>query len=218
MFKLFDERNKELDPENVVPYRKFTKTIHKLVKRPYKPVGSEDRMLVSWNKHSAFGKCTYCITLLMNIKKCSQPDLKGSWLAVLALHREVAYGEKLQFYDARERSLDNPEYLIAGQDNLDKSKLRMINLGCFLKGHGADDIEFVNATMGVVTVAGEGLVRFAATCAPFVSICKPILQAFATLACYTPCLKTLFATNPVCFQVKAIISTLLILWCLRIQT
>ena len=77
-------------------------------------------------------------------------------MALLKMHREVAYKEKVAFYETRERALLDQSLMCAGQDNLDHSKLRMINLGAYLKGHGADDIYTVNATLGVVTVAGRG--------------------------------------------------------------
>ena len=96
------------------------------------------------------------MTLIQNIKCTLRPDLRGAWLAQLRNHREDAYTEKLHFYDSREQALNDKTRVVSGQDNLDHSKLRMVNLGAYLKGHGADDVMFVHATLGVVTVAGGG--------------------------------------------------------------
>jgi len=156
MAKLYAERAAELALEDAADYDTFKNTVKKLNRVPYVPPGCEDRLLITWNRFSAFGKCTYCLTLIMSIKQTLRPELRAAWLAVLAMHREVAYREKQEFYRTREEALEDQRLICAGQDNLDKVKTRMINLGAFLKGYGADDLMFVNATLGVVTVAGNG--------------------------------------------------------------
>ena len=143
-------------PNETMTERQFRKAIAKLSKVPFHPPGASQRMLIHWSQYSAFGKCTYCMTLIQNIKCTLRPDLRGAWLAQLRNHREDAYTEKLHFYDSREQALNDKTRVVSGQDNLDHSKLRMVNLGAYLKGHGADDVMFVHATLGVVTVAGGG--------------------------------------------------------------
>ena len=143
-------------PDETMTERQFRKAIAKLSKVPFHPPGASQRMLIHWSQYSAFGKCTYCMTLIQNIKCTLRPDLRGAWLAQLRNHREDAYTEKLHFYDSREQALNDKTRVVSGQDNLDHSKLRMVNLGAYLKGHGADDVMFVHATLGVVTVAGGG--------------------------------------------------------------
>ena len=143
-------------PDEQMPAERFSETMRKLRHVPFTPPGKQLRMLIHWSKWHAFGKCTYCMTLIMNIKKTLRPDLRGAWLTQLRYHRQDAYNEKLFYYESRERALRDMFHICSGQDNLDKAKTRMINFGSFLKGHGADDVMVLNATLGVVTVAGAG--------------------------------------------------------------
>lgn len=156
-FKVYNDRCRDFGQEQVTE-RYFRQTLQKMNNKrtPWVPPGSDKPMRVRFHKYSAFGKCTVCIGIVLEVKATLNKATRAYLLNLLQCHRHTAYQEKQAWYMVRELAMANEMIWSLGQDNLDKRKTRMILLGRELKGHGIDDVYFVNATLGVVPVAGVG--------------------------------------------------------------
>ena len=162
---MYNDRNLE-GGEAMISLRVFTEALKKLYKTNWCPHGEDFPFMCRFSKYSAFGKCTLCICIVLEIKATLNKGRRAYLLSLLQCHREIAYREKKAWYVIREQALSSSYLWSLGADNLDKRKTRFINLGRELKGHGCDDLHTISATLGVVPVAGVG---------NFVFIASPLL-------------------------------------------
>ena len=161
----YNDRNRNVG-EGTVMLRVFHEALKKLFKTHWCPSGSNIPFMCRFSKYSAFGKCTLCICIVLEIKATLNKGRRAYLLSLLQCHRYIAYQEKKAWYNIREQALRENYLWSLGADNLDKRKTRFINLGREMKGHGCDDLHTISATLGVVPVAGVG---------NFVFIASPLL-------------------------------------------
>jgi hypothetical protein len=120
--------------DDVMSKRAFRRTLKKLWKHDYPIEGSTEPFRIKFCRYNAFGKCTVCISLVLEIKSTLNKARRGYLTSLLICHRHTAYEEKRTWYMVREKAISDQLIWSLGQDNIDKRKTRMIWLGSELKG------------------------------------------------------------------------------------
>jgi hypothetical protein len=110
----------------IMTKRAFRRTLSKLRKNHYPIKGSSEPFRVKFCRYNAFGKCTVCISIVLEIKSTLNKARRGYLISLLICHRHTAYEEKRTWYMVREKAISDQLLWSTGQDNIDKRKPRMI--------------------------------------------------------------------------------------------